>query len=72
MLKSDVVVEGNTVVLEFEGKGGKPIEQAVRDKVLAHVVKRLFTLKGRRLFSSPDDNGQQRPITAREVNAFLA
>jgi DNA topoisomerase I len=72
LLKSDVVIEGDKVVLEFEGKGGKPIKQEVRDKLLARVAKRLFTLKGRRLFSAPDDNGRPRPITAREVNAFLA
>jgi len=72
LLKSDVVIEGDTVVLEFEGKGGKPIKREVRDRLLARVARRLSTLKGRRLFSVPDDNGRQRPITAREVNAFIA
>jgi DNA topoisomerase I len=72
LLKSDVVIEGDTVMLEFVGKGGKPIKQAIRDKLLARVAKTLSTLKGRRLFSVPDDSGQPRPITAREVNAYLA
>jgi DNA topoisomerase-1 len=72
LLKSDVLVEGDTVMLEFEGKGGKPIKQAVRDKLLSRVAKRLSTLKGRRLFSIPDDSGRPRPITARDVNAYLA
>ena len=72
LLKSDVVIEGDRVMLEFEGKGGKPIKQAIRDKLLARVAKTLSTLKGRRLFSVPDDSGQPRPITAREVNAYLA
>ena len=72
LLKSDVLVEGDTVMLEFEGKGGKPIKQAVKDKLLARVAKRLSTLKGRRLFSIPDDSGRPRPITARDVNAYLA
>jgi len=72
LLKSDVAIEGDKFVLEFEGKGGKPIKQEVRDKLLIRVAKRLFTLKGRRLFSAPDESGRQRPITAREVNAFLA
>jgi DNA topoisomerase-1 len=72
LLKRDVVVEGDKVVLEFKGKGGKVIKQAVRDGLLARVVTELFELKGKRLFSAPDDNGQVRPITAREVNAFMA
>lgn len=69
---SDLVIEGDNVVLEFEGKGGKTVKREVRDKLLARVAKRLSTLKGRRLFSAPDADGRQRPITAREVNAFLA
>jgi DNA topoisomerase-1 len=72
LLKSDVVIEGDKVVLEFEGKGGKQVKREVRDKLLARVVKRLSTVRGRRLFTAPGDNGRQRPITAREVNAFLA
>jgi DNA topoisomerase-1 len=72
LLKSDVVIEGDTVMLEFEGKGGKPIRQIVRDKLLARVAKTLSTLKGRRFFSVPDDSGRPRPITAREVNTYLA
>lgn len=72
LLKSDVVIEGDKVLLEFEGKGGKPVKREVRDKLLARVAQDLSTLKGRRLFTAPDGNGRQRPITAREVNAFLA
>ena len=72
LLKSDVAIEGDKVTLEFEGKGGKPVKQTVRDELLARVAKRLSTLKGRRLFSVPDNSGRQRAITARDVNAFLA
>ena len=72
LLKSDVVVEGDTVIVEFEGKGGKQIKQAVRDEMLAGVAKTLSSLKGRRLFRAPDRSGRLRPITAREVNAYLA
>jgi DNA topoisomerase-1 len=72
LLKRDVVVEGDKVVLEYKGKGGKLIKQAVRDGSLARVVTELFELKGKRLFNASDDNGQVRPVTAREVNAFMA
>ena len=72
LLKSDVVVEGDKVMLEFEGKGGKPVKRAVTDRLFARVLKELLLLKGRRLFSLPDDSGRPRPITAREVNSFVA
>jgi len=72
LLKSDVAIKGDTVTLSFEGKGGKPVRQIVRDKVLARVAKSLSALKGRRLFSLPDDQGRPRPVTAREVNSYLA
>jgi DNA topoisomerase I len=71
LLKSDVVVEGDKVVVAFEGKGGKPVKRELKDKLLAPVVKKLSRLRGRRLFSAPDESGEQRPVTAREVNAFI-
>jgi DNA topoisomerase I len=72
LLKTDVAVQGDKVVVEFEGKGGKPVKRELQDRMLAGVVKKLSSLKGRRLFSATDESGQERPITAREVNAFLA
>jgi DNA topoisomerase-1 len=60
------------VVLEFEGKGGKQIQREVEDPALARVVRKLGALGGRRLFKAPDGNGAERPITAREVNSFIA
>ena len=72
LLKSDVVIKGDKVVVEFEGKGGKPIKLAIKDPLLSRVMKKLCTLKGRRLFNAPDNRGQLRPITAREVNTFIA
>jgi DNA topoisomerase-1 len=72
LLKSDVRVNGDTVTLDFTGKGGKEISREVEDKLLARVLKRLARRRGKRLFVAPDENGGERPITAREVNAFLA
>jgi DNA topoisomerase-1 len=71
LLARDVSIEGDRVLLDFEGKGGKEIKQEIRDPLLAPVLRRLRG-NGRRLFSAPDANGRQRPITANEVNAFLA
>src|SRR5262249_22869227 len=72
LLKMDVYVEGDKVVVEFEGKGGQLVRREVKDKLLARVMRKLSSLKGGRLFTAPDQSGQVRPITAREVNPFLA
>ena len=71
LLKSDIVIEGDRLVLAFEGKG-KQIKREVRDTLLARVARGLAILKGPRLFSAPDDKGRLRPSAAREVNTFLA
>ena len=44
-LKSDVVIKGEKVVLEFEGKGGKRVKRELRDRLLARVAQRLTTLR---------------------------
>jgi DNA topoisomerase-1 len=72
LLKSDVSVEGDKVVLEFEGKSGKSIKREVKDRLLARAIEQLSRLGGRRLFTAPDVNGTVKPITAREVNSFIA
>jgi DNA topoisomerase-1 len=72
LLKSDVAVEGDRIVIDFEGKAGKPIKLEITDRILARVATRLLGQRGRRLFKAPDETGQLRPITARDVNAFLA
>jgi DNA topoisomerase-1 len=55
LLKSDVSVQGDKVLIEFVGKGGKPVKRELKDKLLAPVVKKLSSLKGRRLFSAADE-----------------
>jgi len=71
LLKSDVSVNGDQVVLMFKGKGGKEIRRELRDPLLARVLHKLSAAKGQRLFSLPDGKGGE-PVTAREVNEFLA
>jgi DNA topoisomerase-1 len=72
LLKSDVALDGDRVVLVFKGKGGKEIRRKLRDPLLARVLRRLSASRGRRLFGFADGNGGKRPVTAREVNEFLA
>ena len=42
LLKKDVAVEGDKIVVEFKGKGGKQIKQEVEDRSLARVVRTLY------------------------------
>jgi DNA topoisomerase I len=72
LLKSDVAVEGDKVVLDFKGKGGKNIQRELRDPLLARVLRKLAAFRGKRLFGLADKNGSHRPVTARDVNEFLA
>ena len=65
LLKKDVAVEGDKIVVEFKGKGGKQIKQEVEDRSLARVVQNLTALRGW-------EWNRKRPITAREVNSFIA
>src|SRR4029079_17528776 len=53
LLKKDVAVEGDKIVVEFKGKGGKQIKQEVEDRSLARVVRTLTALRGPRLFNAP-------------------
>jgi DNA topoisomerase-1 len=70
LLKGDVSVEADTVVLDFHAKSGKRIQRVVRDAVLAGVLKQLGKWRGKRLFALPGKDAV--PVSARDVNAFLA
>jgi DNA topoisomerase-1 len=70
LLKSDVQVEGETVVIAFEGKSGKEVRQEISDPLLARVLRRLARLPGLRLFGAAGGD-RERPVTARDVNEFL-
>lgn len=72
LLKQDVRVRGSRVSLDFHGKSGKRVTLTFADPSLAPVVKRLQETKGRRLFSIPTPQGRRRPVTARDVNEYLA
>ena len=71
LMKDDVGVNGDQVLLDFEGKGGKEVKLKVLDPLLAGVIMQLMKRKGRRLFSMRDGDGE-RPVTAKEVNGFIA
>jgi DNA topoisomerase-1 len=71
LLKSNVGIDGPTVILTFRAKGGKVVRKEFTAPLLIPMLERLRQLPGRRLFQYRDDAGDIRPVTARAVNAFL-
>lgn len=71
LLKADATIGRQRVVLCFLGKGGKSLSGELRNRALATALRRIATLKGRRLLQFVGAAGKPRPITAAEVNAYL-
>ncbi len=71
LLKKNISVAGDRVILKFRGKGGRLVEKDVRSPRLAVACKVLQRLPGARLFQYLDESGQVRRVTRRELNAYL-
>jgi DNA topoisomerase-1 len=71
LLKSNVVIERDCVVLSFRAKGGKQVRKQCDARKLLNAVKVLQTLPGRRLFQYRDETGERRRVVASQVNKFL-
>jgi DNA topoisomerase I len=71
LLKSNVGVDGENIRLRFRGKGGKTIAKEFKCPRLVGALKCLRTLPGARLFQYRAENGEVRPVRARDANAFL-
>jgi DNA topoisomerase-1 len=71
MLKSNVVVDGETITLSFKAKGGKKVVKEVCGSRLARPIDVLRKLPGRRLFQYRAEDGSVHHVTAQEVNTFL-
>jgi len=72
LLKTDVDVRGETVVLDFKGKGGKTIHREFEDSALARLLRKLKQLPGKRLFKAVGQDGELQPVSASDVNRYLA
>lgn len=71
LLKRDAKLGRDRVALDFLGKGGKRIEATIEDPRLARALGRMAELAGRRLIQYVGPSGKPRPVTARDVNAYL-
>jgi DNA topoisomerase-1 len=71
LLKTNVTVEEDCVVLSFRAKGGKLVQKECNAQSLVRAFALLHTLPGKRLFQYRDEAGQVRPVTSAQVNVFL-
>ena len=71
LLCKDVYIKDGTVRLRFFGKGGKRIQRIVEDKALARALALLKAQPGEMLFRWKDKDGEERCLTADDVNKAL-
>ncbi len=66
-----VRISGKELRFEFKGKSGKTWKLHVADRRIARLVKACQDIPGQHLFQYFDDDGQRRPVTSSDVNAYL-
>ena len=71
LLKSNVTLEDDSVVLTFTAKGGKAVKKECNAAKLVRAVGILQSLPGRRMFQYRDASGVVRTVSTTTVNAFL-
>ena len=71
LLKSNLVVEGETITLKFRAKGGKKVLKTFSAPRLCEAIAKLRAVPGRRLFQYRAEDGSVRQAKAQDVNAFL-
>ena len=71
LLKSNVSIEDDCIVLSFKAKGGKAVRKECDATRLIKAVEVLKGLPGKRLFQYKDDAGVIRQVSTGQVNVFL-
>ena len=71
MLKSNVTIEDETIVLTFKAKGGKATRKECNAAKLVRAIGILRTVPGKRLFQYRDASGVARTVSTTTVNTFL-
>ena len=71
LLKSNVTLEGHSVVLSFKAKGGKAVRKECDAAKLVRAIGILQELPGKRLFQYRDTSGTVRTVSTATVNTFL-
>jgi DNA topoisomerase-1 len=71
LLKSNVTLEDDNLVLTFKAKGGKAVRKECGAAKLVRAIAILRTLPGRRMFQYRDASGTIRTVSTATVNGFL-
>jgi DNA topoisomerase I len=71
LLKSNVTLEDDCVVLTFKAKGGKAVRKECDAAKLVRAVGILRGVPGKRMFQYRDNSGTVRAVSTTTVNAFL-
>lgn len=71
LLKSNVSIEDDTIVLTFRAKGGKAVRKECDAAKLVRAISILRGVPGKRMFQYRDEGGTVRIVSTTQVNAFL-
>ena len=71
LLKSNVTLEDDSIVLTFKAKGGKAVKKECNAAKLVRAIGILQSLPGRRMFQYRDASGIVRTVSTTTVNGFL-
>src|SRR5258705_9221768 len=71
LLKSNVTLEDDTLVLSFKAKGGKAVRKECDAAKLVRAIGILRSVPGKRMFQYRDNSGTVRTVSTTTVNAFL-
>jgi DNA topoisomerase I len=71
LLKSNVTLDNDSVVLTFKAKGGKAVRKECDAAKLVRAIGILRGVPGKRMFQYRDNSGNVRGVSTATVNAFL-
>lgn len=71
LLKSNVTIEDDSIVLTFRAKGGKAVRKECDAAKLVRAMGILRRVTGKRMFQYKDEGGMTRLVSTAQVNAFL-
>ncbi len=69
--KKHLSIQGTSLVFRYVGKSSVDQRTVVADTPLVEVLREVVELAGTRLFQFRDGEGVVRPVTARDVNAYV-
>jgi DNA topoisomerase-1 len=71
LLKSNVTLEGDSLVLTFKAKGGKAVRKECDAEKLVRAIGILRAVPGKRMFQYRDASGTVRAVSTTQVNGYL-